>query len=406
MNNRELAVLVAIAIAAVGFAFEFVRARMRLKGFSEVGKDLRTLALDLNGEIDRDGDDLLLRGNYGHWPVMIRFSRSEYEAGVSIQMPVPAHVTLYCYPVGHQGEEGQTPLAISDERFMAHFRLSTNNTPLDVSMILSSPAVLSELSKITDSQTYLTLENRTLELSEAVIVPEHLGSRLMGRVRGMTRIASEAAEVHGSGHIPATHKKPRNYFRFGYMGTAALILIVLAISVFLGRRPAKAEAEVLPKPSAMSIPAALSSQIPQLQGWHVASANEFDVDATAWLQQQGQRPNGHIAANLDSDQSPDEAYVFKREPGPPGTNGSRFVLFIDNKERYDAEMPQIDAVARISKDALGSVEWRGKRVSTPAAGGVIVIQRYRDPSSAIVFFVSGSKLVSAVPKDFRNMNLE
>lgn len=406
MTQRELALVIAVVIPVVGILIEFFRAQSRLRGFREMRKNLQKLAVDLNGEIDRDDDDLLIRGHYGHWPVLIRFSRSEYEAGTSIQMPVPANVTLYCYPVAHQGDEGQTPLRISDERFMQHFRLSTNNSPLEVSMILSSPAVVQELSKITDSQTYLTLENRTLELAEAVIAPEDLGTRLMNRVRGMARIANEAAEVHGSPGIPATHKPGRNWFRVGYVTASALILTVLVVSIVVTRPEAQAES-VAAKPSVPAIPAAIAAQIPQLEGWHTAEAKDFDIEGGAWLQQQGQRISGHISTSIASDQSRDDAYVFKRPAGPPGTNSSRFVLFINGQKNYDAEMPQIDAVASISKDALGSVEWRGRPPSGVAnASGIVVIQRYRDPSSALIFYMSGPRLLTGVPKDFRSLTLE
>ena len=407
MTHREIALVVALVIPIVGLLVEFVRRQSRLAGFREFSKDLQVLIVDLNGEVDRDGDDLLVRGHYGKWPVLLRFSRSEYEAGVSIQMSVPGNLTLYCYPVAHEGEEGQVPLAISDQRFMAHFRLSTNNTALEISMLLSSPAVLAELSKITDSQTYITLENQILELSEAVIVPDHLGSRLMNRVRGMARIAAEAAEVHGGGSaLLASSKRPANWFRIAYIGASVLILLALGISFVADRTATKAEAESISKPAMPTIPQAYAAQIPQLQGWHVADANEFDPDASTWLQQQGQRVTGHLSASLNSDQTEDEAYVFKRPAGAPGTNSSRLVLFIDKQEKYDAEMPHIDAVGRISKEAIGSVEWRGRKPhDSPDGDGILVIQRYREPSSAIILFMSGAKLITAVPKDVRSLSL-
>lgn len=408
MSNREIAVLIALAIPIVGAVIEFFRTQGRLKGFRELRKDLQMLAVDLQGEVDRDGEDLLVRGHYGHWPVLVRLSRSEYEAGVSIQMPVPANVTLYCYPVAHQGEEGSVPLAISDQRFMAHFRLSTNNTPLEVSMILSSPAVLSELTKITDSQTYLTLENRTFELSEAVIVAEELGSRIMNRVRGMVRIAAETMEVHGGGSAAGIQaKRGRNWFRFGYVATSAVMLLVIGIVEIAEQRTTKAQAAVIAPQPVLGVSPALASQIPQLQGWHIADGTEFDTEASAWLQQQGQRPTGHVTASINSDQGSDEGFIFRRPPGPPGTNPTRFVLFINKVEKYDAEMPEIDAVARISKDAITGIEWRGGHPpGDPNAGGLIVVQRYKDPDSAIVFYMSGQTLMTAVPKDFRNVSLE
>lgn len=407
MSVREIVFLVALAIPIVGALVEFIRGQLRLSGFRELRKDLQMLAKDLEGEIDRDDEDLLVRGHYGHWPVLIRLSRSEYEAGVSIQMPVPANVTIFCYPVTHQGEEGSVALAISDQQFMAHFRLSTNNTPLEVSMILSSPAVLSELTKI-DSQTYVTLDNRTLELSEAVIVPEDLGPRLMSRVRGMARIAAEAMDVHGGANVAGIGaKRARNWFRVGYVTASVLLLVGIGIVEVAEQRATKAQAEVIPAQPVLGIPPALAAQLPQLDGWHVADGSELDINAGAWLQQQGQTATGHLTANVNSDQSEDDAYVFKRPPGPPGTNPARFVLFINKQKTYDAEMPEIAAMGRISKDAISRVEWRGQRPpDAPNAGGVIVVQRYGDPSSAIIFYMSGPRLITGVPKDFRALSLE
>lgn len=408
MSSREIALLIALAIPIVGALIEFLQAQAKLQGFRELRNDLQTVAVDLQGDIDRDGDDLLVCGHYGHWPVLIRLSRSEYEAGVSIQMPVPANISLFCYPVGHQGDEGSVPLAISDQRFMAHFRLSTNNTPLEVSLVLSSPAVINELTKITDSQTYLILENRTFELSEAVIVPEDLGSRVMNRVRGMARIAAEAMDVHGGSSVAGIQaKRSRNLLRLGYVTASVLMLIVIGIVELVEQRTTKAQAAVVSPQPVLGIAPALANQLPQLQGWHVADGTELDTDAAAWLQQQGQKATGHVTANINSDQSRDEGYVFKRPPGGPGTNPARFVLFIDKQEKYDAEMPQIDAAARISKDAITGIEWRGRRPpGDPNAGGIIVVQRYKDPSSAIVFYMSGQNLMTAVPKDFRTLSLE
>jgi hypothetical protein len=407
MSFREIAVIVALIIPLAGLVIEYFRTRARVHDFSDISKEIKNLMAGLDGELDRDGGDLLVRGSYGNWPVLVRFSRSEDEAGVSIEMPVPTNLTLYCYPVSHEGEEGQVLLRTSDEQFMSHFRLSTNNSPLEVSMIISSPAVLAELSKITDSQTYLILENRMLELVERTIIPGNLGARLLNCVRGMARITSEATGAHGNaGPMAHPPKRERNWFRLGYFSVSALILIVLLVEPVLKRPSRGATAKPLPPPVS-TIPAALATQVPQLQGWHVADTGDFDPDADAWMQQQGQRCSGQISANVESAQSQDLAYIFRRPQGPLGTNSARFVLFINNQKRYDAEMPRIDAAGRISKSRIGSVEWRGRGPnSEPNADGIILIQRYDDPTSAIVFFMSGPKLLTAVPKDFRNVTLD
>jgi hypothetical protein len=408
MTDRDIAVVLALAIPVVGFFVELIRGQLLLRDFSEIRKEIQTLVKGIGGEIDRDESDLLVRGHYGQWPVLVRFSRSEYEPGVSVQLPVPTNLTLYCYPVSHEGQEGSVPLRTSDERFMSHFRLSTNNSPLEVSMILSSPAVLAELSKIMENQSYLTLENRNLELAEAVIVPDHLASRLMNCVRGMARIAAEATEVHGgSGAVPAAPKRKPNWFRVAYLAAPVVVFVVLGVIAFLERPSRQVEAQPAPASQHAVMPQALAAQVPQLQDWHVSETADFDPAAVSWLQQQGQRASGHVTANMDGNAGQDSVYILKRPVGPLGTNSNRLVLFIDDQKRYDAELPQIAVAGRISKDRLGSMDWRGRGPSRSAdRDGIIVIQRYNDPSSAIVFFLSGPKLLTGVPKDFRAISLE
>lgn len=405
MSHREIGLLVALGIPIVGFLIEYIRVQLLLRGFRRMRKELNAIARGIAGDFDRDGDDLLIRGHYAQWPVLIRLSRSEYEAGMSINMPVPSKLTLFCYPNAHVGEEGQVALQVSDARMMSQFRLTTNNSPLEVSMILSSPAVQAELSKIMDSQSYLTLENRNLELAEAVIAEAHLAARALNCVHGMARIAAEATEVHGgSGVVPASPKRHPNWFRIGYLGASALILVALAISAMPSRRPVQVQAQT--DPVNADIPSNLAAQIPDLKGWHIAEPSEFDLDASAWLQQQGERPTGKIATNLN-DQSEDVAYVLKRPASAPGMNTNRVIVFLGDQKRFDAELPQVDAMARISKDRIASVEWRDRLTGiAPNGNGVILIQRYRDPTGALIMFASGSRLVTAVPKDFHSLSLQ
>ena len=405
MSYREIGLLVALVIPIVGILIEFLRVRLLLRGFGRLRKELNAIASGITGDFDRDSDDLLLRGHYGQWPVLVRFSRSEYEAGMSINMPVPSHLTLFCYPNSHVGEEGQVALQVSDARMMSQFRLSTNNSPLEVSMILSSPAVQAELSKIMDSQSYLTLENRNLELAEAVIEEAHLAARTLNCVRGLARIAAEATEVHGgSGVVPAPPKRRTNWFRVGYVTVSALILLALGIAVVVSRRPVPVQAQATP--GSTDLPANLAAQIPDLKGWHVAEPSEFDLDAVSWLQQQGERPSGEITTSLN-DQSQDVVYVLKRPAGAPGTNTNRVVVFIGDQKRFDAELPEVDGIGRISKDRIGSVEWRDRIAGiAPNGNGVILIQRYREPTGSLIFFTSGSRLVTAVPKDFHSLALQ
>lgn len=407
MSYREIGLLIALGVPVFGVLIEFARLQLLLGGFGSLRKELNAIVNGVTGQFERDADDLILRGRYGQWPVLIRFSQSAPESGMSINVPVPSNLTLFCYPNAHVGEEGHVPLQISDARLMSRFRLTTNSSPLEVNAILASPAVQAELSKIMDPQNHLALKNRNLEVAEAVIVPEHLAARTLNCVRGMTRIAAEATGVQaGSGVVPASPKRRTNWFRIGYVAASAMILATIGVADVVAHRPAPVKAQTPAAVAIPEIPGNLAKQIPELQGWHIATSADFDSSAVAWLAQQGEQPSGQIEINLN-DESQAVVYVLKRPQGAQGRNVNRVVLFMGDQKRFDAELPEIDVVGRISKDRISAIEWRDRITNVaPSGDGLILVQRYRDPGSALVFFATGSRLLTAVPKDFRPINLQ
>jgi hypothetical protein len=145
-------------------------------------------------------------------------------------------------------------------------------------------------------------------------------------------------------------------------------------------------------------------QIPEVQLWRLARPADFDADAVSWLRQQGQEAKGSIRGAFAGNDREDSAYVLKHIPDSPG-DPSRLVVFLKGQVRFDANMPTAIA-ARISKDRISAIEWRGRGpVGQPDGDGILVIQRYQDPSSAIVLFASGVQLLTGQPRDFHSVSL-
>jgi hypothetical protein len=405
MNPRELAIAVALLLPLAGFLLERWRCRLLIGKFGDIEPEVTSLRTQLNAELDRDGTDLLIRGNYQQWPVLVRLSRSEQEPAVTIELPVSSPLTLFCYPAGYRGEVGRTFLSTTDQK-LARFRLSTNDSAAQVNVLMASN-VIGEMAKVCESQTSVKLEDKLLRVTEKVMYPQQLARRLMVSITALRNIAIAASGKER----PTIIKKKFAWFRVAYISAAVVILLATVFPAVIEHLPKKTKEAEASSESISSAPAVRvdpeMAQVPQVQNWRVAETQDFNSDGVAWLQQQGGSASGHISASFSPNGEEDAAYVLKRRQEKSGENGARLVLFIDKRMRFDAVMPQIDVLSKISKDRINAVEWRGRPpASSPDGDGILVVQRYNDPSSAIIFFVSGLRLMSAVPKDFRTVSLD
>jgi hypothetical protein len=404
ISYETIAIALALLIATLGVFVEIVRGQVKLRGYQDIARDVQGIVHGISGEVDRDGHDLLVRGSMRSWPVLIRFSRAEHEPGVHMTMPVPSNVSLYCVPVKHEGETGRVSLKTADERFDARFKLTTNSSAVEAKLLIANPSTLSEIQKLCGpSQALLSLEGQTLDVTEMVIPEEDLSQRVLGSVMSMTKIAGAAMKMPGTkaeSIPPVPHR--RNWLRTAYIG----IPIVLLVFVFVRARLKHSA----PKPAEVSsVPAGLDSQdasrIGNLKPWRLAQAAEFNPDASAWLQQQGQEPKAQVSGDFNGTGQRESAYVLK-SVSPETSNPVRLVMLVNGEVRFDAEMPRIDAVAVLPKDKVLSIEWRGRGPAGPPNGdALLVVQRYNDPSSALVVFASGAQLLTGNPKNFSTLTL-
>ena len=400
MTYNEIVVALALAIPLAGVATELLLRKLRLRGFGHIAGDLTAIAKVIHGELDRDSGDLLIRGSLSSSPVLVRFSHSDHRPGLNIQVPAAGSLSLFCVPRGHDSG-GRVRLHSPDPTFESRFRLSSNHPAL-AEILFCTPASMADIQELCRSaRTFLALDQQRLELSELLIPEENLAQRVLACIRGMTRIAAASRQMPGAQPERAI-PIPRhwNWFRTAYIGAPILLLSSILLAARL-QRPLEAP-QPLPMPSGMADEEA--RQIPEVQQWRLAQPGDFDADAVAWLRQQGQEAKGSIRGRFAANDREDSAYVLRRIPDSPA-DPSRLVLFLNGQVRYDANMP-IATAARISKDRISAIEWRGRGPSgQPDGDGLLVIQRYQDPSSAMVFFASGVQLLTGRPKDFHSIVL-
>jgi hypothetical protein len=401
--NFFIALAAAALVAIAGVFSEWLARQRRLRGYGEIAADIRSMATALHGEVDRDGNDLLLRVNVQDWPVLVRFSNSANEPGLNIRTPVAGKLAFYCVPRSTTHSPHPESLPTGDSQFDSRFRV-TASEPFLGKLLLGIDPVVGLLQRICcSSTTSLSMEDRYLEVSESLIPEDNLALHVSDHIADLARLAHITRNVVG---VDASHIKPfrraPNWFRVVY---SSIAVGLVGVGLWLGR-PA-GPVKVVETPSTApkhTIPSADAARIPNLKNWRLLEAGDFSAIATAYLQQQGRRPEGQIEASF-SGASADSAYLLINTASNP--QPVRLILIINQQVRFDANMPRIDVAARIPKSRLSGIEWRGHTpVGEPDGDGLLIVRDYGDPSSAIVLYWSGVQVLSGNPKDFHLIALQ
>jgi hypothetical protein len=203
--------------------------------------------------------------------------------------------------------------------------------------------------------------------------------------------------------LPETDpEERRRLFRY-----AAATVIAFCLVVIVAARSGSTSAAGLRN---IAVPQGMdrkdAQHIRNLQGWRLAQPGDFDPDALLWLQQQGLVASGEVQASFTSNpQQRDSAYLLM--PTDPQRSGThRLVLLFNRESRYDSFLPQVAFFARVPRERMASIEWMGDSKTVPPDGdGILVVRRYDDPTSGVVFFPNGVRIFRMTPKDYRTISL-
>src|SRR5438552_10681624 len=142
-----IALLLADLVVIAGLLGEWLARRHRLRGYPDIAPVVAGMAAALRGEVDRDGNDLLLRVNVQHWPVLVRFSNSDGQPGLNIRTPVEGRLALYCVPRSQSDAPHPEALSTGDAPFDARFRI-TASEPFLGRLLLSTDSVPNLLQRL------------------------------------------------------------------------------------------------------------------------------------------------------------------------------------------------------------------------------------------------------------------
>ena len=165
--------------------------------------------------------------------------------------------------------------------------------------------------------------------------------------------------------------------------------------------PAGANANTAPPVWSGVLPAD-AARLPQLEGWHVAQADDFSAAARRVLHESNLEPTGHLRADFSGRGSPaDSAYLLVNASGQ-----RRVAMLSAGKAAYDVIFPHTDFLARVPKDTAAKIQWMAQAPKfAPDGDALLVVQDANNPTASMVLLRHGTQTYSARPADFTKIDL-
>jgi hypothetical protein len=415
MHPVALALLILLVVGAVGFLIHLLRRGKTFAGYQELTGDAQQIAKSLGGgEIFRDGNDLVISGNYRHMPAIVRFSYGENTPGVNLSVKAKATFTMSVVPKGESASEGRVLVRTPDDLFDARFQTRTDH-PTQAKMFVGGKVVMQQLQKMCcSSRTFFTITTGAMELSELTIPTPYTGHHITDHLESMAKLSQALEDMPGAETIKVhkLEKEKSNIIRAAIVvgAIAAVITVYAATSGPRGEIPVKELADTeVPPAGMMPVDATL---IRKAKDWRLVAAEDFGPNAAAWMRDNGQELTGRIPADFSGrNNQRDVAYLLVPAAGPegaqPAASGQRRVLLlVEGTNLYDAEYTEIVGAARIPKEAIANIEWgKNPPQGTPDGDGLLIVRRSGDFASGLVLFVSDKHIVSGVPANYQQVRL-
>jgi hypothetical protein len=144
LSPLAIVLLIVLVVAFVGAMIAYVRSEKMYRGYKDIAAEARKVRSDINGELFRDGDDLVISGNYQGKPTVVRFSYGEHTPGMNVKMEAQSTINLFVVPRGSRESGGGAEIKTGDNLFDSRFTSRTDN-PAESRMLLGIRGSLGEL---------------------------------------------------------------------------------------------------------------------------------------------------------------------------------------------------------------------------------------------------------------------
>ena len=403
MQPLALILNIAIVVGIVGIVVYWVRHFAVFLGYKAITPDVLQIAELLKAQPLRDRSDVVVEGHYGGNPTIIRFSHRVDTPGLDIQMRVPAAISFFLLPKSFAAKnEGRVLMRTGSAPLDRKFHARTDH-PMEFKMLTAGATVRGGLEQLCCStQTGLTVKDRVIELSELTI-PPFTANHVFDHLQSMLTLAKAIHEMPGADLIkvdPLPRRGSSWPVRIALAGGLVCLVALLFTQPYNRISGASANAIPVTPPSGVAPGDAVRMQ--QLQGWHAATRDDFPAAVQRYLQQRRLKPLGHIVADFGGRGiAIDSAYLLI------DTSGRKRVSMLEKGTvAYDAIFPKVDFLARISKSAMGKIQWMSSGPPlAPDGDGLLVVQNANDPTASVVLLRHGSQTLSARPADFNVIDL-
>ena len=393
---------IAIIVGIIGIVVFWVRRFAVFLGYKAIQPDVLQVAELLKSDPYRQGSDVVIAGHYGGFPTIVRFSHKVDTPGLDIQMRVPATVGFSLMPRNFSSSqtEGRVLMRTGSAALDRRFNARTDH-PMEFKLLVAGSSTLGSLEQLCCStHTGLSLKERTLELSELTI-PPFTANHVFDHLQSLLMVANRLSDMPGAAQTriePLPRRGSSWPVRVALAGGLVCLIALLFTQPYA--RPAAGYANVTALPAGVTPGDAVHLQ--QLQGWHVAKADDFSSSALRVLRERNLSPSGRITGDFSGGGgAADSAYLFLDAAGR-----TRVTMLSRGLVAYDAIFPKIDFLARIPRSNLAKIQWMTQAPQFTADGdALLVVQNANDPAASMVLLRHGTQTYSARPKDFTKIDL-
>lgn len=400
-NTVQFALMVVAVLALFWVISAMIRKAATFSGYQEFHDDVQTIRAALKGEVFRDGNDLVVTGNFGRYPAQMRLSYAENTPGMSLRMHAPVAFKFSAVPKGARATEGRVLVRSGSDMLDSRFSCRTDH-PTQTKMVLGSRAALSALEKLCCSgRTFVTLNRGSLELNELTIPESFLAKHVLDHLKGMETLGKTAAEIPGAEAIKIERYRAEKSHPLVRAAIAAGALVTLVAVVGSARKTESAAPTVTQTEDYGGVLPSDAAQIPRVFSWRVAEAGDFAPTAYDWLRNNGAEVSTHFDLSIQGQGKPAATvYLLKQRNG----TGLRVVVVQESQLLFDSEYPDLEAIARVPASATSDVDWEKIAKDPPQADSLLLLRKRGDQEMAYLLYAPQGRLASVPLEDYRRLS--
>ncbi len=395
----QIALFIVAGLAAIGVTITYLRTRMTYAGYEDILSDIRRLGSSIEGEIFRDGSDVVISGTWEKNPVVVRFSNQENTPGLNIRMPAAASFNISVTAKEAQVTEGpRTPVKTAEDTFDARFTTRTDQ-PMQARMLLTKPVTAIFQRLACSKNTILVMGGGVIEHSELVI-PSPAASHVVDHLKSLAALAAALRNMPGAEKVRILKiEHERHVFARAVMAAGVFVALGSIVAAIQVPPPIPTGANETLNNGILPADAILISDAP---AWHAAAPAEMDGAGVEMLRTYGVAANGRVAGDFSGAATgQDAAYLLVNADGK-----RRIVIIGNHQNRYDARFNNVALIARVPKDAIASIHWKNDKGPTGVSGdGLLIVRDPNNPDSSVVMFLTDTAITSYLPASWHDVQV-